>query len=195
MSLKDSKRKAIEDSARELFDSYGYKAVSMDQIALRANVAKGTLYLYFKDKEDLFYHLVREFIDDLARFMDECEEKKLSIFDEIHEVVYNLLMYRKSQKFVYRAVREAEELKTPTSVAVKQMLDNEISGYLEKRLETAIKQKLIKPCNAAVLSFAIIKVYTALAFEWEEKHSPLNEAEIAESVRLFFKDGLLLKTE
>ncbi|KZD05331.1 TetR/AcrR family transcriptional regulator [Oceanibaculum pacificum] len=44
----------VADAARRLFARYGYKRTSMDDIAREAGVAKATLYLHFKGKEDVF---------------------------------------------------------------------------------------------------------------------------------------------
>lgn len=192
MDVKELRRTKIADAARELFTEFGYKSVSMDQIAQKSNVAKGTLYLYFKDKDDLFFHLVREFLTDIRSFVNSIEEKHLSLFDEIHEIVYNLLMLRTKQKFIYRIAQEAKELKTPSACSMMQMIEDQTIGVIESRLNEAVKQGIIKPCNTAVLSFVILKVYSALAFEWEVNHEPLNEKQIAESVSLFLKDGLLV---
>ncbi len=192
MDGKELKRKDIAQAAKELFTDYGYKAVSMEQIAQRSNVAKGTLYLYFKDKEDLFIYLAEEFVSQFNSIMEEIQNKKLSLLEEIHEVVYSMLVYRKSQKFIYRVAKEAKEFRTQISCKAIDMLDNTISVYLEKRLKNAVEKGLIKPCNTTILAFLVIKIYMALAFEWEEKHEPLNEREIAESVGLFLEQGLLL---
>ena len=46
------KEEQIINVARELFTTYGYKRVSMDEIAKCANVTKKTVYSYFKSKEE-----------------------------------------------------------------------------------------------------------------------------------------------
>ena len=43
-----------------MFSEKGFAAAKLDEIARRAGVSKGTLYLYFKDKEDLFRAVVRD---------------------------------------------------------------------------------------------------------------------------------------
>lgn len=55
---KEQRRKAIVNAAESLFFSRGYDNVSMDEIAKEAELGKGTLYLYFKDKESLFFAVV-----------------------------------------------------------------------------------------------------------------------------------------
>ena len=47
-------------AALEVFAEKGFAAAKLDEIAKRAGVSKGTLYLYFKDKEELFRAVVRD---------------------------------------------------------------------------------------------------------------------------------------
>lgn len=56
------RRAAIVDAAMEEFIARGYAATRLDDIAKRAGVAKGTIYLHFKDKESMFEELVRTVI-------------------------------------------------------------------------------------------------------------------------------------
>jgi len=53
-----AKRRQIVDGAREIFLAQGFDAASMNDIARAAGVSKGTLYVYFKDKEQLFDAIV-----------------------------------------------------------------------------------------------------------------------------------------
>jgi len=53
------RRAAIVDAAMEEFVARGFAATRLDDIARRAGVAKGTIYLHFKDKESMFEELVR----------------------------------------------------------------------------------------------------------------------------------------
>ncbi len=55
-----SKRRQIIDGARAVFLAQGYDAASMGEIARAAGVSKGTLYVYFQDKEELFEAIVGE---------------------------------------------------------------------------------------------------------------------------------------
>jgi len=54
-----ARRQAILDAALDEFTARGFAAARMDDIAAKAGVAKGTIYLYFTDKEALFQELVR----------------------------------------------------------------------------------------------------------------------------------------
>src|ERR1041385_4661937 len=55
-----AKRRQIIEGAREVFLTQGVDAASMNDIARKAGVSKGTLYVYFKNKEDLFEAITEE---------------------------------------------------------------------------------------------------------------------------------------
>src|ERR1700740_2335519 len=54
-----ARRDAIINAALDEFSARGFAATRLDDVARRADVAKGTIYLYFRDKESLFQELVR----------------------------------------------------------------------------------------------------------------------------------------
>jgi AcrR family transcriptional regulator len=53
------RRQAIIEAALEEFIARGFTATRLDDVARRAGVAKGTIYLHFKDKESMFEELIR----------------------------------------------------------------------------------------------------------------------------------------
>ena len=60
------RREAILAAALEEFAARGFAATRLDDVARRAGVAKGTIYLYFRDKESLFQELVRTMLSPLV---------------------------------------------------------------------------------------------------------------------------------
>jgi len=59
---KSERRDAILAAALDEFSAQGFAATRLDDVARRAGVAKGTIYLYFRDKEALFQELVRSLL-------------------------------------------------------------------------------------------------------------------------------------
>ena len=55
----EARRQAILEAAVGVFVSQGFAAARLDEVAKKAGVAKGTIYLHFKDKQDLFEQMVR----------------------------------------------------------------------------------------------------------------------------------------
>src|ERR1700688_1676154 len=66
-----AKRRQIMDGASEVFLTQGFDAASMNDIARAAGVSKGTLYVYFASKEELFEAIVEQ----------ECDAQAEGIFD------------------------------------------------------------------------------------------------------------------
>lgn len=87
---KESRPAELLAAALEFFVERGYAATRLDEVAARAGVSKGTLYLYFPSKEDLFKAVVRETIvpqiDEMRRSVDRpdagCAELLRSFFAE-----------------------------------------------------------------------------------------------------------------
>jgi len=57
---KEARPGELLDAALDLFVEKGFSAARVDEVAARAGVSKGTLFLYFESKEDLFKAVVRE---------------------------------------------------------------------------------------------------------------------------------------
>jgi AcrR family transcriptional regulator len=57
---KEARPQELLDAALDLFVERGYAATRLDDVAARAGVSKGTLYLYYANKEELFKAVIRE---------------------------------------------------------------------------------------------------------------------------------------
>jgi len=91
----EKKEKAILDSAREFFFRYGYKKTSMDEIAEEAGIGKGTIYNYFKNKEDLFIRTA--------------ELKRLEVLDKVRQEMGRLK--RADQKMLHFTLAMVQDIR------------------------------------------------------------------------------------
>lgn len=62
-------REAILAAAREVFASRGYRATTVRAVAAEANITHGTIYLYFRDRDDLLYQLSEESFRELLTLL------------------------------------------------------------------------------------------------------------------------------
>ncbi len=92
---KDDRPGEIMDAALDVFLEKGYAATRLEDIAQKAKVTKGTLFIYFTNKEDLFRSLVREGIGQLAAFKDQSHT---DLRASAHEII--LLMVHNWWKFL-----------------------------------------------------------------------------------------------
>ena len=65
------RRRDIIDAAEKVFFSRGFESATMDEIAEKAELSKGTLYLYFKSKEDLQFAIFMRGSDILMKMMND----------------------------------------------------------------------------------------------------------------------------
>ena len=73
-SSPEVRRSAILAAALEEFTARGYEGARLDDVAKRAGVAKGTIYLYFADKEALFQELVRSMVHPVLGTLEKLRE-------------------------------------------------------------------------------------------------------------------------
>ena len=73
---KEQRRNDILDAAESLFFSKGYDNVSMNGIAKEVGLGKATLYIYFDNKEELFYAVVLRGVNILSTMIKEKVEKE-----------------------------------------------------------------------------------------------------------------------
>ena len=60
-------KRAIFDAAIKIFSTNGYEGATMDDMAQAAGVAKGTLYYYFKSKEEIFKYIITEGVEVIMK--------------------------------------------------------------------------------------------------------------------------------
>jgi AcrR family transcriptional regulator len=84
--LPEERPQQILDAALSVFAEHGIDAAKLEEIAARAGVSKGTIYLYFPSKEELFKEVVRQRVGpaianaDSAILSEETAEGQLKVF-------------------------------------------------------------------------------------------------------------------
>jgi AcrR family transcriptional regulator len=102
------KRQRILDSARKRFRYYGVRKTTMQEIARDAGVAVGTLYLYFKDKDDLLVACTDEYVTRHRRQAEAILASDASAADKLRH--YVLDRFRAAQATRAGGYRHAAEL-------------------------------------------------------------------------------------
>jgi AcrR family transcriptional regulator len=92
----EAKRHSILEAALQVFSQHGFEAARLDDVARRAKVAKGTLYLYYPNKEAMFEALVRSaaepLLDDMSAIARQHEGPPEQLLESIfalfrHEIL------------------------------------------------------------------------------------------------------------
>lgn len=173
MPNKSDKKKRLLDSGYELFISKGINDTSIQEIADKALVGKGTFYLYFKDKYDLEQQLITNKSEELFnKSLTELSKKNKLKFDEqiifIIDYIINVLS---KQKKLLKLISKNLSYGVYSSNLNKKI--DEVSG-IKKMFIKGIKEHNIKLDNPEVTLFMIIELTSATCFNCILNNDPLS---------------------
>ncbi len=89
----EDKKSRILDSARQLLVKRGFQDIAMDDVAREAGVAKGTLFLYYKNKDELLSAVFAALVDQLGAEFDGLIASSLQGRDLLQETVRVILAH------------------------------------------------------------------------------------------------------
>lgn len=110
---RNDKKRAIMQTALELFDQYGFDKVTVAEIAEKAHVSKVSIYNFFESKDNLRRIIVWELLDDSLQKERELIEKDGDFLDKIREYLRIRTWYfgKYSLRFFFDAVGGDLELR------------------------------------------------------------------------------------
>jgi AcrR family transcriptional regulator len=184
------RKKLILEAATKSFSLFGYKATTMDQVAKIANVGKGTIYTFYKNKEELFKEIVQRLIEEMKYEAEQSLDDQLSFFENLHRAVYRILEFRQEHQLSLKLLQEEREIGTPAVQEMVNEMEEAIVSYIKEKLKIAIDKGYIQPCDPEITAFLMLKMYLALIFDWERNHAPLEKEEIAELFKIYLFKGL-----
>lgn len=184
-----NKKEQIIEEARTLFTKYGYKKVSMDEVAKKANVSKKTIYSYFKDKEDLFKYFIQEELDEIKKTIEQKEKENLPFVQYVSSCVYEMLKIRNESQLFKNIVEEFEIAQNDQFL---KLYDENILNDIKIKLEKGIELQQIKPCDTDLIAFIIYKVYIAIMFEYTK---PINEEKVTQVITSIFQNSICMKED
>ena len=182
----NEKKERIILAAKELFSTYGFYKVSMNEIAKKSKITKKTIYTYFKDKNDLINVVLIDEINSMKKLADKIDKKNISFEDKTHEIITMQLDYRNNSKILCNYIKELEEGRFKNNN--ENIFNKSILSELETRLDEAIKDGYIKKCDTKIVSFLIYKIYIALMFELDYD---IDKKEVTENIMDILKVWLL----
>ncbi|QQZ08280.1 TetR/AcrR family transcriptional regulator [Heyndrickxia vini] len=184
------RKQLIIDAATKSFSLFGYKATTMDQVAKLANVGKGTIYTFFKNKDELFDEIVTTLIKDMKESAEESMDPNLPFFENVHNVLFRILEFRKKHQLTIKLFQEEKDMGTPVVSDVIQKVETAVLNYIMGIIQRAMDKGEIKKCDPEITAFIILKLYISLIFDWEQHHRPLEKEEIADLFEAYLFKGL-----
>ena len=195
---KDARPSEIIEAAIEVFTERGFGAARLEDVARRAGVAKGTVFVYFPTKDDLFRAVAQTV---LTSHLERLQGAAADLDRPIAELVPMLLMQAAAvigegrlPAMMRLLVSESRQFPDLARVWHDEVVST-VLGLLTMAIERAQARGEIKPGNARLYAFSIIgpMLASALFREVFRDTAPLPDLrELAEQHARTILDGLLL---
>jgi len=158
MNKREQKKQTILEVARKIFSRFGLNKTTMDEIAKAARMGKATLYHYFRDKEQLFYEVIREEAKTMQNAIDDAIKEISNPKERLRIYINVRLEYLNKLVITYSALRD-EYLEHLSSV---KKFRADFNDY-ETRMLTSIFRDGVDKKTFAIMNIAdMIKIFTTV---------------------------------
>lgn len=163
----------ILEAAEKIFAKKGFYTTTMEEVAKEARLAKGTIYLYFDSKEDLFFSVAERKLDILLNKIEEELKKSNLPSQRIRRVIAVHLKFLEENGDFFKimqgfsgSLKEKLEKKLKDRVIQKQSYYIEI---LDKLIQEAINKKEVKLLDSRKLAVILMGIIHSLTLYWISK--------------------------
>jgi len=172
----DEKEAALFEATVKLVNEIGFASSSVSKIAKEAGVSPATIYVYYKNKEDLLVSTYIQIKLNLSQALLSDFNDKLPIRDILKNVWFNMFEYISNNLEYYKFVEQFSS--SPYSSLVNKQEVEQYFIPLIKVLQRGIEQKIIKNVNFDILTTFMYHPITVLANPGLCQDFELNEENI-----------------
>lgn len=165
-----ARRGEILAAAERVFAQKGYHSATMDEIARQAELAKGTIYLYFENKRDLFYSLTDEKVESLMRLVQSEVERETQSIEQLKRLVKAQLEFFQNNGDFFR-ITTSEQTRFELGIKDefrKRMMRKHLRyiNIVSQIVQRGIAEGVFKPLEPSKLAFALIGMVNGFTFQW-----------------------------
>ena len=160
----DFRRSQLLDAARDRFGKHGLAGTTVDGIAKSAGVAKGTVYLYYKSKEDILRHVLDEDLRQLHNDTVPIITGSGSIEDKLKRFVFSALTFFDLKRDFFEQVHF--EMGTDVRKKCQQKLEVVFRAQVdswEQTLADAQRAGIVGNLNLSASALMIVALASGLA--------------------------------
>jgi AcrR family transcriptional regulator len=138
----DLKRQKITEAAARLFAARPFHEVRLDEIAADAQVGKGTLYIYFRGKEDLYFSIIQDGFTHLLEGLKQQVTQAPAPWEALERIVQSLVAFA----FEYPHFFELMRTMGPPQESQEPLLHlrQELTAIIGRTLERGIEQGVLQ---------------------------------------------------
>ncbi|MER3447570.1 MAG: hypothetical protein C4291_12385 [Candidatus Dadabacteria bacterium] len=182
------RKKKIIQVAAQLFSEKSYHDVTIDEVAAKAGIAKGTIYLYFESKEKLYLEILENCFESIESLI----EKEVAKIDPASEKLRKILrlifgFYRQNLDVLRILSRDETHLIREHYQFTEHWRERRVKLY-EKILEKGVKEGFFRPINTRLVALIVFGLVRSVMFFYKTDKSP---EEMAEEVLFVIERGIL----
>jgi AcrR family transcriptional regulator len=166
-------RAAILQAAREAFSEIGFGATTIRDIIRRTDLASGTFYNYFRDKDELLHELIGDFQIELRRRVHEAREAAESLEDLLRSAFHACFeIFIEDELVLTLLMRNVGEIEEALSLkALAPATDD-----LVRDLQAKAREGVVPEMDFELVAGAVTAVATELAFRHVRTQADVEQA-------------------
>src|SRR5947209_4637823 len=179
--------------AKAVFAARGYQYATLEEIAQRAGMSKATIYLYYRNKDDLFLHVVEELVNmATAATAQEATTAKPPL-EKLDGIVRGKVeFYEREREFfrIYLSEKQGLEVapKTPHKKAIREMYlqgVQTLAGVVQEGIDAGV----LRPMDSQRLAFFLQEMISNVLEQRILGHSDISVEADVELLLSLFLDG------
>ncbi len=165
-----ARRKEILISAERLFAAKGFFTTTMSEIAREAEFGTGTLYNYFKSKEDLYFTLIDEKTDEINRLVKSELSQPIPVKEKIKRVLRLQFEFIERNRDFFRIyITERSRFEWTIKDDLGKGIHEKMLAYirlLAQVMKQGMREGALRPMNPVDLAHAWVGIVNSFVFEW-----------------------------
>ena len=162
-------------AARQVMEHRGMEAVTMEEIAAAAGVAKGTIYLYFQGKEDLIQALISQVGENLLKDLEAILATPDSPAEKLEQAVVMLLGYLERERTLFpvyaRDMHRGERAGRQGNRPPLQDLEEKFVALMTRLFSEGMETGQFIDTNPRLLTFLVRGLVRSVGYYQMEKDS------------------------
>jgi AcrR family transcriptional regulator len=153
------RRRQILAAAKQVFAAEGYHGASINQIIERAQIARGTFYLYYESKAAIFDSILDQAMAEVRARITRIEVDDPSASPPALQLRDNLvrtLEYVVGDRDLAAIVLTSGKAAEPEAIDRLDGFFAELRGLIARALEQGIEMKLVRPCHTQLTAAALL---------------------------------------
>ncbi len=190
---KAERRQKILNHARDVFARSGYHDAKIEDIVAAAGIARGTFYLYFKDKRAVFEEIVDRAFTRIGMTIVRVDPKDSgrTVAEQVHEnirrIVGTLLADQPTTKILLTAAVGLD----PAFDRKLQSFYEVVENLLVESLREGQELGVVAPGDARIFAYLILGAMKELLYQVVHREAPYAEEQVVDGIYDFVGRGCL----